>query len=131
MVQDIQIWKLYGRDTVYGNDVLYTLKEDENIEIVGNQIQLIDVKVNKEKALGKVIYGMGNNNDETEGCKYKNVIFTNALGPVLVKNPWYAEKLIRQAMKTKGIELEEKKLDYELEYKSLECIKNFINGKGE
>ncbi len=28
---------------------------------------------------------MGNNNDETEGCKYKNVIFTNALGPVLVK----------------------------------------------
>ena len=69
---------------------------------------------------------MGNNNDETEGCKYKNVIFTNALGPVLVKNPWYAEKLIRQAMKTKGIEL-----DYELEYKSLECIKKFINGKGE
>ena len=34
-------------------------------------------------------------------------------------------------MKTKGIELEEKKLDYELEYKSLECIKKFINGKGE
>ena len=53
MVQDIQIWKLYGRDTVYGNDVLYTLKEDENIEIVGNQIQLIDVKVNKKKLLEK------------------------------------------------------------------------------
>lgn len=119
------------RDTVYGNDVLYTLKEEENIQIAGNQIQLMDVKINSECALGKVDYGRGNNGDGTEGAKYKNVIFTNALGPVLVKNPWYTENLIRKAMKTKNVELEENKLDYELEMKSLECIKNFISRKGE
>lgn len=119
------------RDTVYGNDILYTINDDENIEIIGNQIQLIDIKVNPEQVLGKVSYGMGNNNDKTEGAKYKNLIFTNALGPVLVKNPWYAENLIRQAMKNKNIDLEENKLDYSIELKSLECIKKFINEKGE
>ena len=86
------------RKDVYGNDLHFTLKEDENMEIMANQIQLIDTVLNSDIALGTIKYGMGNNDGVTEGAKYKNVIFTNSLGPVLVKNPWYTEKLIKIAI---------------------------------
>lgn len=119
------------RDNVYGNDLHFTLKE-ENMEIMANQIQLIDTKLNSDIALGSVIYGMGNNDKKnTEGAKYKNVIFTNALGPVLVKNPWYTEKLIKLAMNNKGeaVNKEIDKKDFEIEMKSMEYIKKFIEAK--
>ncbi len=119
------------RENVYGNDLHFTLKENENLEIMANQIQLIDTKLNSDIALGKVIYGMGNNYEQTEGAKYKNVIFTNALGPVLVKNPWYTEKIIKTAMENKGEKVEESisKEQFEIEMKSMECIKKFIENK--
>lgn len=121
------------RTEVYGNDLHFTLKEDDEMEIMANQIQMIDTKLNSEIALGTINYGMGNNESgkNTEGAKYKNVIFTNALGPVLVKNPWYTEKLIKLAMKNKGEEIEKSidKAEFDIELKSLEAIKKFIDNK--
>lgn len=119
------------RENVYGNDLHFKIK-GENTEIMANQIQLIDTKLNSDIALGDVIYGMGNNDkNHTEGARYKNVIFTNALGPVLVKNPWYTEKLIKLALKNKGenVEKDISKEDFEIELKSMECIKKFIENK--
>lgn len=115
------------REKVYGDDIHFKLKEGEQ-EIIGCQIQMIDTKIKEDIALGTIIYGMGNQGDGTEGAKYKNVIFTNALGPVLVKNPWYTEALIRQAMEVKGYE-KRNTLDFSLEEKSLACIKKFIEEK--
>lgn len=121
------------REYVYGDDIVYKLLEDENIEINGSQIQIIDTLLNSCKPLGQVIYGHGNNGEanKTEGAKYKNVIFTNCLGPAFVKNPWYAEKLIRAAMQNKGIQIEKQvdETEYEIERKSMECIKKFIDKK--
>lgn len=118
------------REDVYGNDLHFKLNEDDT-EIMANQIQLIDTTLNSNIALGKVIYGMGNNYEQTEGAKYKNVIFTNALGPVLVKNPWYTEKLIKTAMENKGemVTNSIEKEEMEIEIKSMECIKKFIENK--
>ncbi len=120
------------RKDVYGNDLHFTLKEDENMEIMANQIQLIDTKLNSDIAFGTIKYGMGNNDGKsTEGAKYKNVIFTNALGPVLVKNPWYTEKIIKLAIENKGEKIDKsiKKDEFEIELKSMECIKKFIENK--
>ena len=120
------------RKDVYGNDLHFTLKEDENMEIMANQIQLIDTKLNSDIAFGTIKYGMGNNDGKsTEGAKYKNVIFTNALGPVLVKNPWYTEKIIKLAIENKGEKVDKsiKKDEFEIELKSMECIKKFIENK--
>ena len=121
------------RENVYGNDLHCVLRENENIEIMANQIQLIDTKLNSDIAFGTVKYGMGNNDELklTEGAKYKNVIFTNALGPVLVKNPWYTEKIIKLAMENKGEKIEKdiNKEQFEIETKSMECIKKFIENK--
>ena len=114
------------RDMVIGDDLYF---EFENMEIMGSQIQMIDINLKSVNPLGKIKYGYGNNGSNSEGAKYKNTIFTNELGPVLVKNPWMAESLIELALKNKNIEYEKIKLDYELELKSLESTKEFINQK--
>lgn len=122
------------REMVYGDDIIYHLEEDETMLINGSQIQIIDTSLQDDAiALGKLEYGHGNNGDEKklEGAKYKNIIYTNCLGPLLVKNPWYAEKLIRTAMQIKGIAIE-KEVDpsyYELEQKSMECIQKYNRKK--
>lgn len=122
------------REMVYGNDIIFNLREDSDMQIVGNQIQMIDTQLNNaDIALGDLEYGLGNNgsDDKSEGAKYKNLIFTNALGPVLVKNPWYTEKLIKDAMSAKGIDIEKKinESEYEIERKSMECVKKYTETK--
>jgi len=56
----------------------------------------------KATPLGKVIRGAGNNNqDETEGARYKNVIGTYLHGSLLPKNPLVADWLIEKAVMRK------------------------------
>ena len=55
----------------------------------------------KLKPLGKVIKGCGNNGrDKTEGVLYNNTFGTYAHGPVLPKNPAFADELIKRALNT-------------------------------
>ena len=51
--------------------------------------------------VGTTVYGRGNRLEgKAEGAIYKNVMMTNLLGPALVKNPWFAEALLREILKT-------------------------------
>ena len=115
------------RSMVLGDDLYYKF---EKMEIMSSQIQMIDITLNKAKEFGKIIYGYGNNG-KNEGARNKNLLFTNALGPVLVKNPWLTEYLINLALKNKGLKEINKKIDFDLELKSLESAKEFINKKIE
>lgn len=116
------------RTMVIGDDLYYTL--EDGTEIMGSQIQMIDIILNGQNSLGTIRYGYGNNGQATEGAIKDNIIFTNCLGPVFVKNPWFAEKILRTVCKQKGIEiLEDFHPDYEIETKSLESTKEFINKK--
>ena len=123
------------RKAIYGDDLHFSLLEDGSFELMAVQIHLIDFYLKDEKdALGMLIYGKGNNDrDTTEGGKYKNAIFTNALGPVFVKNPWYTERIINEALKAKGMDtaapIEE---DYfSIERHSFQAVKSFIEHKTE
>lgn len=115
------------RSMVIGDDLYYKFGK---IEIMSSQIQMIDITLNKVKEFGKIIYGYGNNG-KNEGARNKNLLFTNALGPVLVKNPWLTEYLINLALKNRGLKEINKKINFELELKSLESVKEFINKKIE
>ena len=115
------------RNMVLGDDLYYKF---EKMEIMSSQIQMIDITLNKAKEFGKIIYGYGNDG-KNEGARNKNLLFTNALGPVLVKNPWLTEYLINLALKNKGLKEINKKIDFDLELKSLESAKEFINKKIE
>lgn len=51
--------------------------------------------------LGKIITGCGNNGEDAgEGVLYKNTFGTYAHGPVLPKNPNFADEIIRRALRT-------------------------------
>lgn len=118
------------RKTVIGDDIYYLL--DDGTEIYGSQIQMIDIDLkDSEKSLGEVKYGYGNNGqDKKEGAIKDNVIFTNCLGPVFVKNPWFAERILRNVCAKKNIEISgDVKPNYEIEKNSLESCKEFMNKK--
>lgn len=54
------------------------------------------------KPLGKVVVGFGNNGiDETEGAVYKNSFGSYLHGPILPKNPHFADYLIQKALEKK------------------------------
>lgn len=54
------------------------------------------------KPLGKVMKGFGNNRiDQTEGAVYKNTFGTYLHGPILPKNPEFADLLIKLALEKK------------------------------
>ncbi len=88
------------RQYVWGDDLYFSMNE-MNLELVGSQIQMADV--NAKNPLGTTIYGMGNNNSGTEGARWKNLIYTNCLGPLLVKNPWFAEHILNSILQQKGL----------------------------
>ena len=50
----------------------------------------------------RIIRGNGNNGEDgTEGCRYRNVFGTYSHGPVLPKNPAFADELLRTALERK------------------------------
>ena len=88
------------RKFVWGDDLHIRIGETE---LAGSQIQMADVDA--KNPLGTTIYGMGNNNTGAEGAREKNLIYTNCLGPLFVKNPWFAEQILKEICKNKGIEI--------------------------
>ncbi len=67
-------------------------------------------------SLGRVLSGHGNNGrDGREGARYKNLFCTYLHGPVLPRNPWFADYLISLALSRKGKSADLKSLDDSLE----------------
>lgn len=128
----------FEKDKIYGNDMFYYFKAEdgEEMQIVGSEISIVDFSLNdKDEALARLEYGRGNNTkspDGTEGARVKNVFFTNSLGPLLVKNPWFALYLIKTIMNSKDVTFSNQelgKLDFEMEKKALSAIRKFITNK--
>ena len=79
---------------------------------------------NSDQALGRVIKGAGNNGqDKTEGCLYQNIFGTYSHGPVLSKNPFLADELIRRALIRKYGAAELEPLDDQLELQAAAIAK--------
>lgn len=81
-------------------------------------------KLGKVEALGRVVYGLGNNGEDgTEGAFYQNAIATYSHGPLLPKNPFVADWLIQTALRLKyqqAITLEP--LDDDLAFQAREAM---------
>lgn len=118
-------------EAVYGDDVYFsTAYNGTEMEILGNQIQMADLFSETELPFGQLIYGYGNTGkDRREGFVLKNSIFTNALGPVLVTNPWLTAEIIRAAAAAGGMEISDAEPDMELEKKSFATKKEFVLSK--
>ncbi|MDR1796280.1 MAG: hypothetical protein LBR44_02380 [Clostridiales Family XIII bacterium] len=84
------------REMPYGDDVIFRAGGLDR-DVCGIQIQMVDTALAPgQEALGPVVYGHGNDGGGMEGAVRAGVVFTNALGPVLVKNPWFALWLLKK-----------------------------------
>jgi len=83
------------------------------------------------KPLGKVIKGFGNNGiDETEGAIYKNSYCTYFHGPILPKNPEFADLLIKLALEKKyHVTIKLSPIDNSLEIQARAAIAKRLNIK--
>ncbi len=88
------------RKYVWGDD-LYFRVNGMDMEAAGSQIQMADVDA--KNPLGTTIYGRGNNNTGAEGARWNNLIYTNCLGPFLVKNPWFGAHILNDILEKKGL----------------------------
>lgn len=81
------------------------------------------------KPLGTVIKGFGNNGeDKTEGAIYKNSFGSYLHGPILPKNPHFADHLIKLALEKKyKKEINLEPLDNTLEWKAHKAILQKLN----
>jgi len=81
-------------------------------------------KLGNVQALGRVVYGLGNNGEDgTEGAFYRNAIATYSHGPLLPKNPFVADWLIQTALRLKYQEdINLKFLDDDLALKARESM---------
>lgn len=77
----------------------------------------------KMEPFGRVLKGFGNNENGTEGARYKNSFGTYMHGPILPKNPHFADYLIKLALKVD--ELPE--LDDSLEWQAHDTMLKKIN----
>jgi CobQ-like glutamine amidotransferase family enzyme len=130
----------HERTAVLGDDLIATAFGEA---VYGIQIQMMDTVLNAGQApFAKVVYGYGNCGDgksggADEGARTGNVIFTNMLGPVLVKNPWLTLELIRRALGRRNsnriAEIRElltfDPARFELELRSAEAIRRFNETK--
>ena len=93
------------REHIYGDDLWFQLPDGS--QLIGNQIQVVDSKLEPgQETLGQILYGYGNDKEGGEGARKGNILFTNCLGPVLVKNPCFTAGLIADALAAKGITLD-------------------------
>ena len=113
------------RKYVWGDD-LHVRINGSDLELAGSQIQMADV--NAKTPLATTIYGMGNNNTGAEGARWKNLIYTNCLGPLFVKNPWFAESILKDILAAKG-EAVETVLDHTIARNSFASTLAFIKKK--
>lgn len=103
-----------GDKRLIGN---YEFKTAEKIRIIGFENHSGRTYLGSGAApLGKVIKGFGNNGaDKTEGARYKNTFCTYCHGPILPKNPDFADMLIKTALSAKYNSVELAPLDSSVE----------------
>ena len=81
--------------------------------------------IKNNKPLGTVIYGNGNNGeDSTEGVVYKNFFGSYMHGPLLPNNPHLADYIIKKALQNKYGDIELQELDDSIEFAANNYIVN-------
>lgn len=114
-----------GKQRHIGNTLYQVRSGDSSLEIVGYEnhsgLTYLD---DLSTAFGQVKKGAGNNGkDGTEGCVVNNVFGTYSHGPILSKNPEFADELIRRALLLRYGSAELSELDDWLEHKAAELAK--------
>lgn len=103
------------------SDVIYKSKFFKN-KVVGFVNKMTNV-VHNINPLFEVEFGIcENENNDTEGVKYKNLYGTHVTGPILVRNPEMLEKIVRLICMQKDKNYVCKKIKYPNEKEGYELV---------
>lgn len=101
------------------NDALF-LDQESNDYVIGFQNQSSILTGNKNP-LFEVLVGTGaSNNSKDEGIHYKNFYGTYLIGPLLVRNPKFAEEFIKKLVLSKNPDFKFKDFDFDFETEAYE-----------
>ncbi len=110
------------------SDVIYKSKFFKN-RAVGFVNKMTNVTHNLNP-LFEVEFGVGENqNNDTEGIKYKNLYGTHLTGPLLVRNPEILEKTVRLICMQKDRNYVCKKIKYTNEKEGYELVLNELKNR--
>jgi len=125
IIDGLGIFDLYTQnpginsDRLIGNIIIEPITEGLSDQIIGFENHGGRTYLGENvKPFGKVIKGHGNNGDGLEGARYKNSFGTYLHGPILPKNPEFADYLLMLALKSDEL----KPLDDKIEKKAREMI---------
>jgi len=114
----MDIWTIAGEKRLIGNVVV---ELNERVQSVDSKLKtLVGFENHSGKTylgegvmpLGKVLCGHGNNGEDgEEGVRYRNVFGTYLHGPLLPKNPHFADLLLQLAILRRGSDTPLKELD--------------------
>lgn len=105
-----------GEPRLTGNVVIEAELEGVRTNLVGFENHGGRTFLKGVQPLGRVLYGSGNNGiDGTEGARYKNVFCSYLHGPLLPKNHFLTDLLIKLCLQKKGLDCRLQPLDDELE----------------
>jgi CobQ-like glutamine amidotransferase family enzyme len=126
--------------TIASDSVNRGCDDAKGYEVAGCYVRPYDVNVEEEYTpLGEVEVGIDNSgklvNAGPEGLVKGNILWTNILGPVLVKNPWLTVEILnevldrREAGDSRCLDscLRRNDIEWELELQSLEAFKKFVH----
>jgi len=127
----IDIWTIAGAKRLIGNVVVEL--DERVLNLDSKSRTLVGFENHSGKTylgegvvpLGKVLFGHGNNGDDhEEGMRYRNVFGTYLHGPLLPKNPHFADMLLELAIIRRGLDTRLRELDDCLEELAHEAIVN-------
>lgn len=108
-------------DDVTTSDVIYS-SEHIKKDVVGF-INRRSKMYHNMNPFFKVKFGIGENeNNDYEGVKYKNLYGTHLSGPVLARNPEFAQKLVIDICKNKKTGFKYKSMTYKNEWEGYELV---------
>ena len=117
-----------GDVRMIGNYAFHTTKSGGGTDIVGFENHSGRTYLGRRtNPLGTILSGYGNNGeDKTEGVHYKNVFGSYSHGPILPKNPVFADFLIKTTLEHKYGEAELEPLDDTYEKEAHDLIFNKV-----
>jgi CobQ-like glutamine amidotransferase family enzyme len=127
----LDAYTVAGNKRLIGNIIVTTNFLEKSPLLVGFENHSGKTFLRNCKPLGTVIMGHGNNGeDKKEGCVYKNVYGTYLHGPLLPKNPEFADMLLKISLSRKYGKVDLEPLEDALEEKAREAfINRFLKDK--
>ena len=96
-IEALNIFDFYSRRNFKKRLNYLVMGKDDDIIILGNKSQYSEIYDLKQKPFMEIIKGLGNNVDDNhEGIHYCNLYATYLLGPLLVLNPLFTKRLLKE-----------------------------------